>query len=453
MAPRAAGDQRRARPGPARVRPGRLRRRGRHARLRARRGAGHAGRAGARAPAACSARSAWPSPTPGATTWRRSSADLATARAGDARARRFAELDGRRPPRRPWGGPAEAAPPRRPALPRPVVRADRRGGRPRRSCARALPRGARARYGYRMDGRAGGAGEPAPGGHPARWPGPSCAEDPARRQPSPATRRASFDGEWREAPVLPRDALGAGSTVRGPGDRRVRRGDLRRPARLDGHGRRRRDAACSDEERRDASERSTRVDPRHVLLASALSGIAEEMGAVLIRGAYSSNIKERRDCSAALFDAEGRMVAQAEHIPVHLGAMPEAVAAVMEREPGRRATSSSSTTRSPAAPTCPTSRSSPRCAPTSEICGYAVTPGAPLRRRRDAAGLDAGRLARHLVRRVWSSRRSGWCAPAITSTDVLELILANVRTPRAPARRPAGPDRAPTGWPSSGWPS
>ena len=69
------------------------------------------------------------------------------------------------------------------------------------------------------------------------------------------------------------------------------------------------------------------------VLSSALAGIAEEMGAVLIRGAYSSNIKERRDCSAALFDACGRMVAQAEHIPVHLGAMPEAVEAVMERDP------------------------------------------------------------------------------------------------------------------------
>ncbi|HEV3229951.1 MAG TPA: hydantoinase B/oxoprolinase family protein [Solirubrobacteraceae bacterium] len=69
------------------------------------------------------------------------------------------------------------------------------------------------------------------------------------------------------------------------------------------------------------------------VLSSALSGIAEEMGALLIRGAYSSNIKERRDCSAAIFDADGRMAAQAEHIPVHLGAMPEAVAAVIERDP------------------------------------------------------------------------------------------------------------------------
>lgn len=69
------------------------------------------------------------------------------------------------------------------------------------------------------------------------------------------------------------------------------------------------------------------------IFASRLAGIAEEMGAVLIRGAYSSNIKERRDCSSALFDARGRMVAQAEHIPVHLGAMPDSVAAVMAKEP------------------------------------------------------------------------------------------------------------------------
>ncbi|MDQ3867431.1 MAG: hydantoinase B/oxoprolinase family protein [Actinomycetota bacterium] len=57
------------------------------------------------------------------------------------------------------------------------------------------------------------------------------------------------------------------------------------------------------------------------------------MGALLVRAAYSANVKERRDCSTALFDAEGRMVAQAEHIPVHLGAMPEAVAAVTARGP------------------------------------------------------------------------------------------------------------------------
>ena len=69
------------------------------------------------------------------------------------------------------------------------------------------------------------------------------------------------------------------------------------------------------------------------VMSAALAGIAEEMGTVLVRSASSSNIKERRDCSAALFDAEGRMVAQAEHIPVHLGAMPESVAAVIALQP------------------------------------------------------------------------------------------------------------------------
>src|SRR5438876_6690368 len=59
------------------------------------------------------------------------------------------------------------------------------------------------------------------------------------------------------------------------------------------------------------------------------------MGAVLIRSSFSANIKERRDCSTALFDERGRMIAQAEHIPVHLGAMPDAVAAVMRHDPAQ----------------------------------------------------------------------------------------------------------------------
>ncbi|TML71014.1 MAG: hydantoinase B/oxoprolinase family protein [Actinobacteria bacterium] len=70
------------------------------------------------------------------------------------------------------------------------------------------------------------------------------------------------------------------------------------------------------------------------VIGSQLVAITEEMGAVLVRAAFSPNIKERRDCSTALFDEAGRMVAQAEHIPVHLGAMPEAVAAVRALEPG-----------------------------------------------------------------------------------------------------------------------
>jgi N-methylhydantoinase B len=64
----------------------------------------------------------------------------------------------------------------------------------------------------------------------------------------------------------------------------------------------------------------------------SLRGIAEEMGMALIHSALSPNIKERRDCSTALFDAGGRLVIQAEHIPVHLGALPASVAAVREHD-------------------------------------------------------------------------------------------------------------------------
>jgi N-methylhydantoinase B len=71
------------------------------------------------------------------------------------------------------------------------------------------------------------------------------------------------------------------------------------------------------------------VDPITLRVVSgALRAACEEMGAVLVKASHSANIKERRDASCALFDAEGQMVMQAEHIPVHLGAMPDAVAAV-----------------------------------------------------------------------------------------------------------------------------
>jgi N-methylhydantoinase B len=70
------------------------------------------------------------------------------------------------------------------------------------------------------------------------------------------------------------------------------------------------------------------------VLLGALHAICEEMGAVLVRSAHSANIKERRDASTAVFDPAGEMVMQAEHIPVHLGAMPAAVAAVAGEDHG-----------------------------------------------------------------------------------------------------------------------
>ena len=89
----------------------------------------------------------------------------------------------------------------------------------------------------------------------------------------------------------------------------------------------------NDEATTSSDEQET-IDPVTLeILRNQLESVATEMGHVLIRGAYSPNIKERQDCSTALFDASGRMIAQAEHIPVHLGAMPDAVDIVLRKDP------------------------------------------------------------------------------------------------------------------------
>jgi 5-oxoprolinase (ATP-hydrolysing) len=75
----------------------------------------------------------------------------------------------------------------------------------------------------------------------------------------------------------------------------------------------------------------TELDPAALrILIAKLTGIADEMGAVLRRAAFSPNIKERADCSAALFTPAGELLAQAEHIPVHLGSMPASVSAAID---------------------------------------------------------------------------------------------------------------------------
>ena len=94
--------------------------------------------------------------------------------------------------------------------------------------------------------------------------------------------------------------------------------------------------ARTDAHRRPADRargaRMTAMDPVTLqVMANALRAVAEEMEAALVRSAFSPNIKERRDCSTAIFDAEGRMVVQSASIPVHLGAMPEAVDAARAR--------------------------------------------------------------------------------------------------------------------------
>ncbi|MBI3968799.1 MAG: hydantoinase B/oxoprolinase family protein [Chloroflexi bacterium] len=86
------------------------------------------------------------------------------------------------------------------------------------------------------------------------------------------------------------------------------------------------------------TEAGQNVDPVTIqIFRNLFQSVAEEMGVALVRTSYSPNIKERRDSSCAVFDGSGRLVAQAAHIPVHLGAMPFSVRAAIQRytlEPG-----------------------------------------------------------------------------------------------------------------------
>jgi N-methylhydantoinase B len=76
------------------------------------------------------------------------------------------------------------------------------------------------------------------------------------------------------------------------------------------------------------------VDPITVeVVGSALSSIVEEMGEALVRASFSTNIKERRDCSTALFDTNGMTLCQAEHIPMHLGSFIGILPHILKRHP------------------------------------------------------------------------------------------------------------------------
>ncbi|MGD9694549.1 MAG: hydantoinase B/oxoprolinase family protein [Thermoleophilia bacterium] len=163
------------------------------------------------------------------------------------------------------------------------------------------------------------------------------------------------------------------------------------------------------------------------VMANALRAVAEEMGASLIRSAFSPNIKERRDCSTALFDARGRMVVQSASIPVHLGAMPEAVAAARARgaapgevwlvnDPYRGGTHLPDLTMINA------------LALDGEVAAYAVTRA----HHADVGGMAPGSMpagSRELI-------QEGIVIPPVRLSvggeavpDVLALLLANTRTP------------------------
>ncbi|HEY7603437.1 MAG TPA: hydantoinase B/oxoprolinase family protein [Gaiellaceae bacterium] len=156
-------------------------------------------------------------------------------------------------------------------------------------------------------------------------------------------------------------------------------------------------------------------------MTASLVGIAEEMGTALVRSASSANIKERRDCSAALFDASGQMVAQAEHIPVHLGAMPESVAAVITGNP---APGDLFVLNDPFAggSHLPDITVVSPLDLDGEIVAYACTRA----HHSDVGGITPGSMPAGSTS-IW---QEGLVVPPVRLDDsVLRVILANVRTP------------------------
>jgi 5-oxoprolinase (ATP-hydrolysing) len=145
-----------------------------------------------------------------------------------------------------------------------------------------------------------------------------------------------FSGNWESTPIFDRETLSIGSVITGPAliiePTTVTviepgwRGEITEEE----------DLVLSR-----TTPRAVRLmidtDPDPILLEvfnNVFMSIAEQMGAVLQNAAYSVNIKERLDFSCALFDAQGRLVANAPHIPVHLGSMGGAVRAIIERRGG-----------------------------------------------------------------------------------------------------------------------
>ncbi|WP_426993990.1 hydantoinase B/oxoprolinase family protein [Methylomonas sp. CM2] len=175
---------------------------------------------------------------------------------------------------------------------------------------------------------------------------PADAE-PRDGRPESFTRIFSRD-KWRAAPVYRRANLAAGQTLAGPAivleptstivveagwqAQRLAGGDLllqRGPAAAG-------DQPLSGRDAAKISDAAARPDP--VLLAifnQRFMSVAEQMGFVLQNTAHSVNIKERLDFSCALFDADANLIANAPHIPVHLGSMGESVLALLRNRAGR----------------------------------------------------------------------------------------------------------------------
>ena len=170
-------------------------------------------------------------------------------------------------------------------------------------------------------------------------PGESVQERPRPQRPDakPAEMIRMFtSGRWHEAPLYRRDELGAGQKIDGPAiiaeanATTVVEPEWRASVTALDHL-----VLERTRERKGQAAVGTTVDPVMLEIFNNLfMSIAEQMGLRLQNTAYSVNIKERLDFSCALFDAEGNLIANAPHMPVHLGSMGESIKTVIRLNAG-----------------------------------------------------------------------------------------------------------------------
>ena len=163
------------------------------------------------------------------------------------------------------------------------------------------------------------------------------------------------------------------------------------------------------------------------VIGAGLLAIAEEMGEALIKSSYSTNIKERQDCSTALFNVQGEVIAQAEHIPMHLGSLIMIIHEILRRYPLDQLRDGDVFVGND-----PYTGGSTHL-PDITVASPVFAEGALDRLRgqhraprrwlgpRDAQRLGRGRCA---------SRRSASSRRGVLREDVMELILLNFRLPR-----------------------
>ena len=186
---------------------------------------------------------------------------------------------------------------------------------------------------------------------------PELSAEDAEGDAEAGKRKANFDGEWQEVPVLRRGGMGGGGEGRGPGDRRVRRGDLRRAPRLVGRGRRRGDAGAGA---RDEPRSRHPLRPRQRALGHRRGGRrAADPRRLLLQHQGAPRLLGRAVRRRGPDGRPGRAHPGPPRRDARGGGGGDRARA------RRRATSGSSTTPTAAARTCPTSRSSRRSTSTA----------------------------------------------------------------------------------------